>query len=703
MGMSKLIRNYFGGIKVIAILLFVSGSLFQANTYAQSCSTTEEIAEYLPAKVSGGVDFTIIGGTQNPNENNASAGANQPGCSGFLPILSTTATLSIPAGDTLKSAHLYWSGTGSDFENITLNDEDITADRCWETTLAVNGSVGLFAGYADVSDLVLATGEGDYTFSGMDNTSVYRDLNCTSGGSVLYGGWALVVVYQNRTVYDDYTLFFYDGFRNFQYSTFDINIQTNVFDKFQGSHVGVVAWEGDKDPFEGDVDRITLNDQLLPSTGYTNPRNVFNGTNSFEVPVNNSFYNADIDDFDASDVVQQELNTPGANFNFSLDSGQDLILLNTLVLRIPNEAPDALVTIPETPFPCDSRTVTFDYTYLNDDEATGTLEQNTPVVFYLNNSETGAQIGVDLTDVDLRPGQSDTNTATVTIPDGILGDFEIVAVIDDPRFAAAENGTVLEIDEDNNTFTVSAFIDQSCFIDGTEFTVSGTYPFNFPTVRGGCDSTGVVVLNVNPVFRDLVENRSICEGDTFVLPDGNEVSPDPSGMPYEFVTNPKTINGCDSIITTFLTVNPHARFEIDAEICVGDEYILPDGVPAFDTDTYVITLEGVAQNGCDSITTVNLKVNDIFYPTAFTPNGDGENDGFRALFPRECPNNITNYDLRIFDRWGQEVFQANDFSRAWNGIFEAEKGVPGLYLWVVRYDLPFRSGVKRQGGVTLLQ
>lgn len=65
---------------------------------------------------------------------------------------------------------------------------------------------------------------------------------------------------------------------------------------------------------------------------------------------------------------------------------------------------------------------------------------------------------------------------------------------------------------------------------------------------------------------------------------------------------------------------------------------------------------------------VEVKVS-IDVPTAFTPNGDGIND---AIFPNGWGLKKLNY-FKVFNRWGQLVFESNDLSVGWNGIFN---GVP---------------------------
>ncbi|HFA50180.1 MAG TPA: gliding motility-associated C-terminal domain-containing protein [Bacteroidetes bacterium] len=75
----------------------------------------------------------------------------------------------------------------------------------------------------------------------------------------------------------------------------------------------------------------------------------------------------------------------------------------------------------------------------------------------------------------------------------------------------------------------------------------------------------------------------------------------------------------------------------------------------------------------------------IYTPTAFSPNNDGINDTF-TLFAKESAVAQINY-LRIFNRWGNLVFEQNYFAPnqldlGWDGTFKGEHLNPGLFVWV---------------------
>jgi len=72
---------------------------------------------------------------------------------------------------------------------------------------------------------------------------------------------------------------------------------------------------------------------------------------------------------------------------------------------------------------------------------------------------------------------------------------------------------------------------------------------------------------------------------------------------------------------------------------------------------------------------------ELTVPNAFTPNGDGRNENFRPLHP--CK--MTEFVFKIFDRYGELVFQSSDFSKGWDGTFKGMKASNGTYVWMASY------------------
>ena len=105
-----------------------------------------------------------------------------------------------------------------------------------------------------------------------------------------------------------------------------------------------------------------------------------------------------------------------------------------------------------------------------------------------------------------------------------------------------------------------------------------------------------------------------------------------------------------------------------------------------DTGEYLVSLYVESDKGCKDTTTYILVVNDVytFYvPTAFTPDNDGINDLFR-VFGRNIDEKT--YNLFIYDRWGEVIWQTNKLDDGWDGKAKNNKKVkPGVYVWYASF------------------
>ncbi|HRG00764.1 MAG TPA: PKD domain-containing protein, partial [Bacteroidia bacterium] len=118
-----------------------------------------------------------------------------------------------------------------------------------------------------------------------------------------------------------------------------------------------------------------------------------------------------------------------------------------------------------------------------------------------------------------------------------------------------------------------------------------------------------------------------------------------------------------------------------------------------DQGDYSVLLVVKDMNGCiDSarkdITIILLP--DV--PTAFSPNGDGQNDLFLV---RGGP--FKDINVRIYNNWGQLIFETNDQLEGWNGTFNGTEQPVGVFVWVVEVEMFNGKKIKKTGDVTLLR
>jgi gliding motility-associated-like protein len=138
---------------------------------------------------------------------------------------------------------------------------------------------------------------------------------------------------------------------------------------------------------------------------------------------------------------------------------------------------------------------------------------------------------------------------------------------------------------------------------GTVVTTPGIYPVTLiGAAASGCDS--IVTTNLTAAANATsTVNASLCPGKTYTLPNGNVVTT--TGI-YPVALIGAAASGCDSIVTTNLTAGVNATSTVNAALCPGRNYTLPNGTVVTTAGTYPVTLVGAAASGCDSIVTVNL-------------------------------------------------------------------------------------------------
>lgn len=233
----------------------------------------------------------------------------------------------------------------------------------------------------------------------------------------------------------------------------------------------------------------------------------------------------------------------------------------------------------------------------------------------------------------------------------------------------------------------------------------GEYYFT-ASITGQCpiySDTITVDVEVDMSIETIATKDTACEGEIVeIIPSGNFISYTwPGGIEADtlLVTNSGLyivtahLVSCDTTDTVsvffspFPVVNAGDDFYSDCEETTmlygqttGDEtYWEIDGIFAGAGDTLAIPTPTRTSNlvmfsflnGCETRDTLTMEVDCIyiFAPTAITPDGDGLNDVFRVY-----ANGLSTYTLRIFNRFGETVWETNDPEDVWTG------GAPDYYL-----------------------
>ena len=104
----------------------------------------------------------------------------------------------------------------------------------------------------------------------------------------------------------------------------------------------------------------------------------------------------------------------------------------------------------------------------------------------------------------------------------------------------------------------------------------------------------------------------------------------------------------------------------------------------------------------DNITAVFAdKSKDIIMPTGFTPNGDGINDVFSPLGAQA--RYARDYEMQVWNRWGEEVFRANEYIYGWDGTHKGTPAQTGVYAYILKYKNVLNESKIVKGNVTLIR
>ena len=123
--------------------------------------------------------------------------------------------------------------------------------------------------------------------------------------------------------------------------------------------------------------------------------------------------------------------------------------------------------------------------------------------------------------------------------------------------------------------------------------------------------------------------------------------------------------------------------------------------------TFTVTQQGsywvdVTVNNCKVSDTIIIDFEDcsciLYVPNSFTPNFDNNNDHFSPIL--DC--NFKEYTFVIFNRWGEKIFETNDYNDSWDGIYQEKLCPSGVYVYLVRYKYDI-SYEQEYGTVTLLK
>lgn len=176
-------------------------------------------------------------------------------------------------------------------------------------------------------------------------------------------------------------------------------------------------------------------------------------------------------------------------------------------------------------------------------------------------------------------------------------------------------------------------------------------------------------------------------------------------------------NNCQATATTTIQ-NQNSNLTIslgnDTAFCPGGKLLLHPGTFAqylwqdnSTAPTYLVSATGhysvkvTDADGCSATDDINVAVdcNEIYFPSGFTPNNDNINDRFGPLGNIGA---IKDYQLVIYNRWGQKVFISNNALDQWDGRIRGNPAESGTYIWMAKFRYNNQSRAQK-GTISLVR
>ena len=278
--------------------------------------------------------------------------------------------------------------------------------------------------------------------------------------------------------------------------------------------------------------------------------------------------------------------------------------------------------------------------------------------------------------------------------------------------------------------TIAICQGNSFFAGGANQTTSGTYKDTLRTSLN-CDSIVTTYLGIHPnPLPNLGADRDLCAGTQTVVTPGSftkylwqdmssasDFTVTTPGVFWVEVTNSFDCSAKDTFVVRSILPSPANFLKGVDSICgYGSLEIAPTyayssyewssgareaKVMVQQPGTYWLKVKDA--NGCsgtDSVTVFSKEcMQGAYIPTAFTPNGDGNNDVFRPLLFGK----VEQYRLVVYNQWGAPVFKTTELLNGWNGTVAGIPQQTAVFVWICTYRFEGTKPETKKGIVTLIR
>lgn len=272
------------------------------------------------------------------------------------------------------------------------------------------------------------------------------------------------------------------------------------------------------------------------------------------------------------------------------------------------------------------------------------------------------------------PGSGTNDTLTIDATRGLSsaphtfsgpGEYEVHVSFQEPGQPSTRICKKITIGQccpsnNSSTTTVQVCPDKLPYSwNGNDYSSAGTYNKVFTNVAG-CDSVAKLVLEIGSPTPNLGNDTTLCPGEKLVLSAGTYSS-------YQWQ---------DLSSSSFYEVSQSGQYSVT-----------------------VSSGEGCTGNDAIQVTFL-ANCGDIFFPTAVSPNRDGNNDGFRPL------GNVTavrDYRLVVYNRFGQLVFSTTDPLQQWDGVSNGNQLANANFVWTAAYSINGRQKKQKRGSFVMVR
>ena len=648
-------------MKIFVLLLF---TLF-SNVLIAQITNPPGYPLNLYQQFNGQYDYTIIGKTHNTSDSYINP---NPPASALL--TASSASLSLPPGQTIVGAYLIGAGVGTGAgTSLSLNGITQFPDSIQTITFSTN--TYFYKAIKDITPYVQSLGNVNYQVS---------NLNYAYNSQYSYGyfqGWNIVVVFSNPNL-PAKQINIYDGFVTNYSLPIVLPITNLLVSSTAGAKFSYIAYAGSNvvwfPPQINQLNGFPLSNSQNPSNHGFNSTHV-NGTG-------NTSYQLDVDTYDISACIN--VGDTIANFFTNTIWAP---FFSTIITSIQSELPDATISLDSITGQdiCQNHDLTLDYTVYNVN-SNDTLLAGTPVSVFVNDSILISTVNLPS---NILIGDSLSLSTLVTIPPGVSNPFNLSMVVNQN---STQLGVVYESNLTNNASndtlihlieiiypdfgTIGPICEGVNYslpttsmngVDGTwspafNNLVGGTYYFmpNDTTCNQPLQLTVEIEPLTSPVFNII---DSICQSASLLLPVATQTgafgtwSPpfnNQSTTTYTFTpTAPTAALGCPSTAQHTVNIIPSTvpTFSLLDSIClngqltfptVSDNSITGTWSPAFDNQnsaTYTFTPD--ANNTATCL--VSAQHNVVIVPPS-TPNFSFVNsvcEGSSFVFPTTSLNSIS--------------------------------------------------------------